>query len=248
MIFPSNHNEKHLNKNSSYLSTKEGLNKNILSLTKKVTVYLLTLEATDLKFQLEEYIDVYIYIRIIQGYTSRMYVWVNLLLLINQGVFLASADVNLIDHEESSYRITQDFVFQSTPKHHLLYNPEVMHIVKKIDLTPMSKIAEILLELLSRYRSVCDQLDKFNQNLTQSPTSVKVPSPGTTVIKGVDTCKRMGMKLVELRTHWDVSRFISEVQPGVTSTPAAIFYDKRIQSFDHLRDGIVITHILENMS
>ena len=169
-----------------------------------------------------------------------MHIWVFLLFSLNQGGLSASVVIQNDNSKESSYRVTQDFIFQSTPNHDLLYNPEVIQIVKKIDLTLLSEVTNLLLQLLRRYESGCDQVDELNYNITQSSSFVKVPEPGISVIKAVNVCKQMGMKLIELRTHWDVSRFISEVQPDITSTPAAIFYDKRIQSFVFFSDGIPV--------
>ena len=48
------------------------------------------------------------------------------------------------------------------------------------------------------------------------------------------------MKLLELRTHKDVSRFLAEYDGRISQTPASIFYDQRTRSFVFASDNLPI--------
>ena len=61
-----------------------------------------------------------------------------------------------------------------------------------------------------------------------------------TVMDGVSTCKKLGLKLIELRKKEEVSRFLEEVEDDVEDTPAAVFYEQRTRSFVFFSDHLPI--------
>ena len=142
--------------------------------------------------------------------------------------------------EESgpTYRITRDFIFQSTPHHGLIYNPEYFEIVKQVDLQPLTRATDVLHELVKRYDNTCERMDENRYNTSRKRNFIRIPSNGATVMKVVSMCKKLGLRLVELRTREDVSQFLKEIGDGKEDTPAAIFYEQKIRSFvffsDHL--------------
>ena len=46
-----------------------------------------------------------------------------------------------------TYRITRDFIFQSTPHRGLIYNPEHFEIVKQVNLQPLTQATDVLHKL-----------------------------------------------------------------------------------------------------
>ena len=139
-----------------------------------------------------------------------------------------------------TYQVTRDFIFQSRVRRDLTYNPEYVDIAKKVDLKPLAQIAGVLEELLGRYNNTCGYIEDTKRNSSMEGHFVHVPGPNMTVMKGIETCKRLDMKLLELRTEEDVSKFISEKNPQTHVTPAAIYYDKRLRTFVFFSDKLKV--------
>ena len=137
-----------------------------------------------------------------------------------------------------TYRITRDFIFRSTPHHGLIYNPEYFEIVKQINIQPLIRAIDVLHKLVGRYDNTCGRMDQDRYNSSHENDFVRIPSNGATVMEGVSMCKKLGLRLVELRTREDVSQFLKEIGNSKEDTPAAIFYEQKIRSFfffsDHL--------------
>ena len=149
-----------------------------------------------------------------------------------------------------TYRITRDFIFQSTPHHGLIYNPEYFEIVKRINLQPLTHATDVLHQLVGRYGNTCGTMDEDRYNTSRKSNFIRIPSKGATVMEGVSMCKKLGLRLVELRTREHVSQFLKEIGNSKEDTPAAIFYEQKIRSFvffsDHLpvkeNSAILNTH------
>ena len=149
--------------------------------------------------------------------------------------------------ESATFQVTQDFVFQSIPLKDLVYNPEHAVIVKSIDLSPLSQAINILQDLIDRYNKTCTSSKEKDTIEANNGRFTGLPGRDMTVIKGIDMCKQLGMKLIELRTNADVSDFLSEVVPNSNLTPAGVFYDPRQRSFafssDEQPDQLMTTQL-----
>ena len=136
-----------------------------------------------------------------------------------------------------TYRITRDFIFQSTPHRGLIYNPKHFEIVKQVNLQPLTQATDVLHKLVKRYDNTCERMDENRYNTSRKRNFIRIPSNGATVMEGVNMCKKLGLRLVELRTREDVSQFLKEIKNGKEDTPAAIFYE---QKSDHLFSSRII--------
>ena len=137
---------------------------------------------------------------------------------------------------DTSFQVTEDFIFESQSRQDLIYNPEFVEIVKRIDLSPLVQITEVLSDLMDQYNRTCDHFDEIRQNISKAKHFVHIPAHQATLMEAVDTCRGLGMKLLELRTNQDVSNFLSEVKKEITTSPAAVFYDERTRSFSFFSD------------
>ena len=137
-----------------------------------------------------------------------------------------------------THHITRDFIFQSTPRHDLIYNPEYLEIVKNVDLFPLTQATEVLVQLVGRYNDTCRSMYEKTLNISRAKRFTRIPAKHATVMDGVSTCKKLGLKLIELRTNADVASFLEEIDEGTEATPAAVFYEQKTRSFvffsDHL--------------
>ena len=139
-----------------------------------------------------------------------------------------------------TYHITRDFIFQSTPRHDLIYNPEYLEIVKRINLQPLISATDVLRQLITRYNNTCDKMDREWAESSRSNRFTRITAKGATVMEGVSTCKKLGLKLLELRTREEVSRFLKEINGGTKVTPAAIFYENKLRSFVFFSDRLPV--------
>ena len=135
-----------------------------------------------------------------------------------------------------SFQVTKDFIFESQPRRDLIYNPEFIKIVQRVDLGTLGQNIDVLSSLMNEYNRTCDYFAEVRLNANKAKHFVYIPTQGATLMEGVDTCKRLGMKLLELRTKEHVSNFLSEVRGDIPATPAAVFYDKRTRSFAFFSD------------
>ena len=58
---------------------------------------------------------------------------------------------------KASYRASKDFIYHSTLRTDILYNPRYIQVAKKIDLVPLSKSIAAIKELLSAYNRSCTE-------------------------------------------------------------------------------------------
>ena len=91
-----------------------------------------------------------------------------------------------------TYHITRDFIFQSTPRHDLIYNPEYLEIVKRINLQPLIMATDVLRQLMARYNYTCDKMDREWVESSRSNRFTRITPKGATVMEGVSTCKKLG--------------------------------------------------------
>ena len=83
-------------------------------------------------------------------------------------------------------------------------------------------------------------MDERRKNYSSIEYFTQIPAKEATATQAMVTCRKLGMKLLELRTHKDVSRFLAEYDGGVSQTPASIFYDQRTRSFVFASDNLPI--------
>ena len=111
-------------------------------------------------------------------------------------------------------------------------------MVKRISLAPLNRASDVLAKLLNRYNDTCRSLNQRSQNLTKPEYFIRIPAKEATTSEAISTCKKLGMKLMELRTNADVSSFLAEVDDQIKHTPASIFYDRRTRAFVFASDNL----------
>ena len=84
-------------------------------------------------------------------------------------------------------------------------------MLKRISLAPLNRASDVLAKLLNRYNDTCRSLNQRSQNLTKPEYFIRIPAKEATTSEAISTCKKLGMKLMELRTNADVSSFLAEV-------------------------------------
>ena len=62
---------------------------------------------------------------------------------------------------KASYKASKDFIYHSTLRSDILYNPRYIQIAKKIDLDPLSKSIIAIKDLLSAYNRSCAQQENW---------------------------------------------------------------------------------------
>ena len=141
---------------------------------------------------------------------------------------------------QPSYHITQDFISRAYPRDDMIYNPEYAQIVKRISLSPLNEASKLLSNLVGRYNETCMGLEERRRNYSSREYFTRIPGKETTATQAMVTCKKLGMKLLELRTNKDVSRFLGQLEGELNQTPASIFYDQRTRSFVFASDNLPI--------
>ena len=111
-------------------------------------------------------------------------------------------------------------------------------MVKRISLAHLNRVSDVLVKLLNRYNDTCSSLNQSSQNLTKPEYFIRIPAKEATTSEAISTCKKLGMKLMELRTNADVSNFLAEVDDQIKHTPASIFYDRRTRAFVFASDNL----------
>ena len=131
------------------------------------------------------------------------------------------------------YRATNDFVFQSTSRTDILYNPRYMTVAKRISLKPLSRAVEAVENLLAVYNKTCTALRKDHKDPKNRRRFIKIPGRKMTATKGIEMCKKLGrgFKLLELKRKSDVTQFLSEIEEDTLTVPAGIYYDIRQHAF-----------------
>ena len=144
---------------------------------------------------------------------------------------------------EVSYKATTDYVFQSTLRPDVLYNPRYLEVVKKIDLSPLARSVALIWDLLRSFNESCHETRLWLSAQSNKPRIVRVPGKKLSVTDGVHLCNNFGegYKLLELRRKEDVTALMSHAPEGRHSTPAAIFYDLRQHKFVYLSSHRPVT-------
>ena len=134
---------------------------------------------------------------------------------------------------KNTYKATDDFIFESTLRPDILYNPSYLQVVKKIDLSPLNRSISAIKDLLSAFNDSCSQQYDACSQPDTGARIIQIPGQAMTVTDGLHLCQNLGdgYKLLELHRKEDVTQFISQTHKEKFSTPAAIYYDVRIHKF-----------------
>ena len=102
--------------------------------------------------------------------------------------------------EDTSYKATNDFIFESRSRPDILYNPKYLEVAKRIDLSPLSDSIAAIKRLLRNYNSSCYQERQHIISQYNKPTVIKIPGKSLSVTDGLHLCKNLGngYKLLEL--------------------------------------------------
>ena len=76
---------------------------------------------------------------------------------------------------EVSYKATTDYVFQSTLRPDVLYNPRYLEVVKKIDLSPLARSVALIWDLLRSFNESCHETRLWLSAQSNKPRIVRVP-------------------------------------------------------------------------
>ena len=145
--------------------------------------------------------------------------------------------------EDTSYKATNDFIFESRSRPDILYNPKYLEVAKRIDLSPLSDSIAAIKRLLRNYNSSCYQERQHIISQYNKPTVIKIPGKSLSVTDGLHLCKNLGngYKLLELHKKEEMTSFIAQTPEKKFATPAGIFYDLRQHDFVYASSNRPVT-------
>ena len=142
-----------------------------------------------------------------------------------------------------TYKVTEDYIFETNLRPDILYNPKYLQLAKHIDLTSLTKSVEAIKTLLIAFNTSCTRQKLRTSSSNARTRMVEIPGESLSVTDGIHLCKNLGngYKLLELQHKEDVARFLSETADGRFSIPAAIYYDIRIHKFVYFSSNSPVT-------
>ena len=120
----------------------------------------------------------------------------------------------------TTYKATDDFIFESTLRSDILYNPSYLQVVKKIDLNPLNRSITAIKDLLSAFNNSCLQPRNDDSQPNSETRIIRIQGNAITIADGSHLCQNLGngYKLLELHRKEDVTQFISLDQRKVFDT------------------------------
>ena len=156
-------------------------------------------------------------------------------------ITVASA-INL-NVREVSFKATKDYIFETRSHPTIIYNPRYFEVVKKINLSPLTKSVTSIESLLDIFNKSCQDIDRKTLAQARQPRIIRIPGDALNVAEGVNLCSTLGngYKLYELEKQEDVTALLSQTDGGRFTTPAAIHFDLRQHKFVFLSSNRPVT-------